>query len=249
MTDFPFLTPDLSSGATPDHHVLPRLFAAVVLSTIAASVYYFIQKRQLKTISNLPYTMILFCVIVCGMMIVIGNSVAKAFGLGGALSLLRFRLNIKNPMDMAAILFSMTIGIACGAATPLMATYFTVFILTIFLAVNLSQTFRYQLRKSFRIHAASSYMTNCFLDHIVKNFSVEYVVSTADSLGKSEVSWVVMVVFKNEADIQKLKSWIQSDKRIMFSEKAHEVTLDVTQWVPEGYVAPSPAQNLTEPLK
>jgi uncharacterized membrane protein YhiD involved in acid resistance len=45
---------------------------------------------------------------------VIGNNLARAFGLVGALSIIRFRTAIKDTMDIVYIFFSLAVGMAGG---------------------------------------------------------------------------------------------------------------------------------------
>jgi uncharacterized membrane protein YhiD involved in acid resistance len=54
--------------------------------------------------------------IICAMIInVIGQNIAWAIGLIGALSFIRFRTNLKDPKDTAIFFYSVGTGIACGA--------------------------------------------------------------------------------------------------------------------------------------
>lgn len=46
---------------------------------------------------------------------VIGNDLARAFGLVGAMSIIRFRTPIKDPQDIVYIFFALAVGLAAGA--------------------------------------------------------------------------------------------------------------------------------------
>jgi uncharacterized membrane protein YhiD involved in acid resistance len=52
---------------------------------------------------------------------VIGNNLARAFGLVGAMSIIRFRTAIKDPQDIVYIFFSLATGMAAGAGMHLVA--------------------------------------------------------------------------------------------------------------------------------
>lgn len=52
---------------------------------------------------------------------VIGNNLARAFGLVGAMSIIRFRTAIKDPQDIVYIFFSLAVGMAAGAGLHLVA--------------------------------------------------------------------------------------------------------------------------------
>ena len=59
--------------------------------------------------------MILLGVVVSLIMAIIGNSLARAFGAIGALSLIRFRTAVKEPQDLAQLFMSISVGMACGS--------------------------------------------------------------------------------------------------------------------------------------
>ena len=50
-----------------------------------------------------------------GVALVIGNSVARAFSLVGALSIVRFRTVVDDTRDTAFVIFSVVVGMAAGA--------------------------------------------------------------------------------------------------------------------------------------
>jgi uncharacterized membrane protein YhiD involved in acid resistance len=59
---------------------------------------------------------------------VIGNNLARAFGLVGALSIIRFRLSIKDIKDIVFIFFALTVGMAAGVDLLLIPIVGTIFI-------------------------------------------------------------------------------------------------------------------------
>lgn len=69
---------------------------------------------------TLPQTMIFLGAIVSLIMAVIGNSLARAFGAIGALSLIRFRTAVKSTNDLAYLFMAIGVGMTCGSG------YFTI---------------------------------------------------------------------------------------------------------------------------
>lgn len=61
-------------------------------------------------------------------MIVIGNEVARAFSLVGALSIVRFRTAIKDPRDVGFVFAALALGMACGTGFYYQAILFTLFL-------------------------------------------------------------------------------------------------------------------------
>jgi hypothetical protein len=57
---------------------------------------------------------ILLCVSGALMMIIIGDSLARAFGIAGAASIIRFRTPVDDPQDTIVLFLSLGLGMACG---------------------------------------------------------------------------------------------------------------------------------------
>jgi len=62
------------------------------------------------------------------MMIIIGNSLARAFGVFGAASLVRFRTPVEDPEDTTMLFLLLGIGMACGLGSFGVAGLATVFL-------------------------------------------------------------------------------------------------------------------------
>ena len=64
---------------------------------------------------SFPATLTLLCVLVAMVTQVIGDNVARAFSLVGALSIVRFRTVVRDTRDTAFVIFSVVIGMSVGA--------------------------------------------------------------------------------------------------------------------------------------
>jgi hypothetical protein len=83
---------------------------------------------------NFSLTLVMIPCIIAIIILLIGSNVARAFGLAGAFSIIRFRSTAGDPKDIAYVFFTMGAGLACGVGLFLYAAFFTVF-LCIFLAI------------------------------------------------------------------------------------------------------------------
>jgi uncharacterized membrane protein YhiD involved in acid resistance len=64
-----------------------------------------------------PYvgqTQILLAIVAAALMIVVGDNAARAFGIFAAVSLVRFRTNIRDPKEITVLLISLALGLASG---------------------------------------------------------------------------------------------------------------------------------------
>ncbi len=71
--------------------------------------------RGLSYSRNLVHSLVLLSMIVAMVMLVVGDSVARAFGLVGALAIIRFRTVMRDARDTTFIFLGLAIGIAVGA--------------------------------------------------------------------------------------------------------------------------------------
>ena len=59
-------------------------------------------------------SLVLLAMVAAMVMLVIGNNLARAFSLVGALAIVRFRTPLRSPWDISFVFFSLATGIACG---------------------------------------------------------------------------------------------------------------------------------------
>ncbi len=76
-------------------------------------------------------SMVLLTLITAMVIMIIGNNLARAFGLVGAMSIIRFRTAVKETFDIVFIFFALAAGLAAGAGSRLIAVFGTMIIGTI----------------------------------------------------------------------------------------------------------------------
>ena len=74
-------------------------------------------------------TQILLAIVGAIVMIVVGQSLARAFGIVGVASLVRYRAKIADPKDAGVMLACLGIGLACGVGIYLIAIFATAFLI------------------------------------------------------------------------------------------------------------------------
>jgi hypothetical protein len=100
--------------------VLLRLLAAMLLGGVVALVYRLTRRRADVTPSFIV-TLVLLAILIAMVTQVIGNNVARAFSLVGALSIVRFRTVVRDTQDTAYVIFAVAVGMAMGAGNPTVA--------------------------------------------------------------------------------------------------------------------------------
>lgn len=90
------------------------LAAAAVLGIYLFFVYRFLTKDSFYS-KSFNVSLILMSVITAAIILAIQSSVVVSLGMVGALSIVRFRTAVKEPMDLIFLFWSISIGIICGA--------------------------------------------------------------------------------------------------------------------------------------
>lgn len=106
--------------------VLWILFAAGTLSA-AVALNYRICRRGVSYSASFAHTLVLVGVVAAVALHLIGDSTARAFGLLGVVSLVRYRTAVKDPKDTAFLFFALGVGLAVGTGFPLAAAMLTAF--------------------------------------------------------------------------------------------------------------------------
>ena len=120
-------TPDTASQLHQLRHAVVRLPFAAGLACVLA-----FRARRRGTPKRQPpviQTQIILAVVGAVVMLVVGSSLARAFGIVGAAGLVRYRAKIEDPKDAGVMLSTLAVGLASGVGIFLLAAFATVFIL------------------------------------------------------------------------------------------------------------------------
>lgn len=101
------------SPAIGSFQVIQRLLLAVLLSGILA----FRPRKNVPLFQRslfVSQTQILLAVVAAALMMIVGDNAARAFAIFAAVSLVRFRTNIRDPKEVTVLLISLSLGLAAG---------------------------------------------------------------------------------------------------------------------------------------
>lgn len=90
-------------------------------------------------------TQIILAIVGAVVMLVVGSSVARAFGIVGAASLVRYRAKIDDPKDAGIMLSTLGIGLASGVGLYFLAIFATFFIAIVVLLLESFEPEGYKL--------------------------------------------------------------------------------------------------------
>lgn len=111
MIDPPLLS--LFQAPADSGQVVTGLVLACVLGLVIVAVYRAAVPSRIAS-PALQGAIVLLAMVAAMVMMVIGNSLARAFSLVGALAVVRFRTGLKSPWDITFVFFALAAGIACG---------------------------------------------------------------------------------------------------------------------------------------
>jgi len=112
--------------------IAARVAVRFSLAAFLAALLAFRPRRGMSFSQRNPYvaqTQILMAVVAGAMMMVVGDSAARAFGIFAAASLVRFRTNIRDPKEITVLLVCLGVGLAAGVGRWDMAIILSVFVL------------------------------------------------------------------------------------------------------------------------
>ncbi|MBQ6453429.1 MAG: DUF4956 domain-containing protein, partial [Coriobacteriales bacterium] len=107
----------------------PVILLSLVLALAVGVFIAFIYKRNYRGVmysNNFALTLVLMTLITCPVVMCIKESIQLSMGMVGALSIVRFRTAVKDPLDTAYMFWALTMGILLGASQFFLAACVTV---------------------------------------------------------------------------------------------------------------------------
>ena len=120
------------------HDAIMNLIFALIAGIII-SVFYRKSYSGPGYQASYVNSLILLVIITSIVIMVIGNNLTRAFGLVGAMSIIRFRTAVKETMDIMFIFFALAVGMAVGVGLYFLAIFSAIFIGLISLVLSKSK--------------------------------------------------------------------------------------------------------------
>jgi hypothetical protein len=96
------------------HTLVARMLSAVIISVPLSLRPWRLLMREPLPRRDMIQAQVLLCAAAAVITAVIGDSLAKAFGLVGLGGFVRFRSGLKDPRDAAILFLMIGLGMACG---------------------------------------------------------------------------------------------------------------------------------------
>lgn len=203
MLDFSVLN---SSFVNPTWiSVIYAFLLSFILGTVLAMLY-------VKTFRGLSYSinflhgLVLLPIVIAIAMQAIGDNVARGIGMIGALSLLRFRTNVKDPRDMFFIFASLAVGLASGVNAYGIAILGTgCFVLALLVLQGSSFASGPQFDGLLRFNLARSPENQRAIENVLENQCRHFALATIREMGQGErLDFSYQIRLKPQADSAQL---------------------------------------------
>ena len=180
-------------------NLIVALFCGIVISLLYRHTY-----KGLNYSSSFAISMIMLTMITSIVIMVIGNNLARAFGMVGAMSIIRFRTAVKDATDIMFIFLALTIGLAAGVKMYAVAIFGTLFISLIFLIISY---FNFGLSKKreylLQLLTSGSDVSGTVPEEIIKQYTRKFKLINVKAIGEPDESlmeYSFHVFLKNELE-------------------------------------------------
>lgn len=113
-----------STNLTGNSASLLRVVASMALSLVLSMVVFWVYKRTYQGVmysKSFNVSLIALAMITTAVILAVTSNIILSLGMVGALSIVRFRTAIKDPMDIVYMFWAITVGIISGAGLYLIA--------------------------------------------------------------------------------------------------------------------------------
>ena len=103
---------------------VPKMALALLVALIVGIVIYCVYRRFYTGVvysRSFAVTLVGMCVLTCMVTLAISTNIVISLGMVGALSIVRFRTAVKDPMDLLYLFWAITTGITAGAGMYVLA--------------------------------------------------------------------------------------------------------------------------------
>lgn len=108
-----------------------KIMTTLLITFLVAVYIFFVYKMITKSafyFKSFNVSMAIISVVTAGIILAMQSSIVISLGMVGALSIVRFRTAIKDPMDLLFLFWSIGTGIICGAGLYKIAIILAVFV-------------------------------------------------------------------------------------------------------------------------
>lgn len=149
-------------------------------------------------------TIVMMPAVISIIILLIVNNVARAFGLAGAFSIIRFRSAPGDPWDIAYVLFAMATGLACGVGYFIYAVFFTMILCLLMVVLYITRFGSTNNSvKLLKITIPEDLNYEMVFDHVLSRYTKKYILKRVKTTDLGSLFELVYIVTLNRTINQK----------------------------------------------
>ena len=208
--------------------ILINISLAIILGLFISYVY----KSTHKGVSysqSFMLTIVFVTIIVSMVMMVIGNNIARAFALVGALSIIRFRTVVKDTKDTAYIFLALASGMAAGTSSYFLAiagSFITATVAYILHATNYGSIYSSEFILRFRLKTIKSSEQHPYMEILnlfAKRANLLHIEPSGDSLSTRMTYDIVMIKDKSPNEMSLELSKLDDISELVIVASEHDI--------------------------
>ena len=215
--DFSQFVPDMLE---PQVQIVMHALLALTIAAVLGATLALRPRRRGTPARSAPViqTQIILAVVGTLIMLIVGSSLARAFGIVGAANLIRYRAKIEDPKDAVVMLSTLSLGLATGVGLYGLAVTSTAFLLVV---LWLIESFEPKRRKAFelKVRAEDPNAVRQAVEAILRRHHVKYELRAA---GAKELCYDARLLLTTKTDLvsnEILSLDADGDKEVAWEEK------------------------------
>lgn len=208
--------------------ILMNLSVSIFLGLFISYVYKFTHKGVSYS-QSFMLTIVFVTIIVAMVMMVIGNNIARAFALVGALSIIRFRTVVKDTKDTAYIFLALASGMAAGTSSYFLAlagSFITSIVAYILHITNYGSIYSSEFILRFRLRTDNSKDKPPYLEILesyTKKANMLHIEPSGDSLSSRMTFDIVMKKEQSPSDMSLELSKLDEISELVIVASEHDI--------------------------
>ncbi len=166
-----------------------KLVAAFLIGELVTTVHRVTHRGKPLDVA-IQQAQVLLCVAGALMMIIIGDSLARAFGVAGGASIVRFRTPVQDPKDSMILFLALGLGMACGLGAFAIAGLGTAFLCTVLVWLSYSATERPRAMM-LRVSAGAAGFPRAHVESVLSLHGIQFEAREVSDGAGLEVSYKV----------------------------------------------------------
>lgn len=137
------ISESLKQGDTVKNLSAPYILVTVAVALICSLIIYFVYKKFYRGAvysESFNILNVMLCLITSFVITTISSNLVLSLGMVGALSIVRFRSAVKDPLDIGFLFWSIAVGITTGAGLYPFAVITTLIIAAVYIIFTVATT-------------------------------------------------------------------------------------------------------------